>query len=224
MPEAVKLLTEDGIEIAGLYWPADGATKRLALLLHMMPATKESWSDFTPLLTARGFAALAIDLRGHGQSVKPDDPTFDYRLFEDRDHMAKRLDAEAAARWLLDRTGLPESQLAVVGASIGANLAIQFLAEHPEVPAAVALSPGWDYHGVTTPDKVETMSPSQSLMVAASQEDERSFRTDRDLKALRPDIAVKEFQDLGHGTTIFINQPAFMEEVADWLAQKVPRG
>lgn len=224
MPEAIKLLTEDGIEIAGLYWPADGAARRLALLLHMMPATKESWSEFAPQLAERGFAVLAIDLRGHGQSRKPDDPTFDYRLFEDRDHMAKRLDAEAAARWLLDKAGLPESRLAVVGASIGANLAIQFLAEHPDAPAAVALSPGWDYHGVTTPDKVERMRPEQALMVAASEEDERSYRTDRDLKEIRPDIAVKEFQGLGHGTTMFVNRPEFMTEVADWLAGKVPPG
>lgn len=222
MPEKVSLKTEDGIDIAGLYWPASGRATRLALLLHMMPSTKESWLEFAPLLVERGFAVLAIDLRGHGQSRKPDDPTFDYRLFEDSDHMAKRLDVEAAAEWLIRTAGLGRERMGVAGASIGANLTIQFAAEHPEVPAAVALSPGWDYHGVTTPDKVEKLRPEQALMVAASEEDERSYRTDRDLKEIRPDIALKEFQGLGHGTTMFVNRPEFMVEVADWLAEKVP--
>jgi pimeloyl-ACP methyl ester carboxylesterase len=224
MPEKLTLKTQDGIDIAALYWPAEGRAERLALLLHMMPSTKESWLEFAPLLVERGFAALAIDLRGHGESKNPDDPTFDYRLFEDRDHMAKRLDVEAAADWLIAKAGLGRERMAVVGASIGANLAIQFEAEHPEVPAAVALSPGWDYHGVTTPDKVEKMGPEQALMVVASEEDERSYLTDRDLKEIRPDMAVKEFQGLGHGTTIFVNRPEFMTEVADWLSEKVPKG
>jgi alpha-beta hydrolase superfamily lysophospholipase len=227
MPERVTLTTEDGIKIAGLFWSPDMAKvdhygPRGALLMHMMPATKESWSDFAPLLAEAGFSVLAIDLRGHGESRDPHDLTFDYKLFTSREHRAKRLDAEAAVAWFAQEHRLMPANLAAVGASIGANLSIQLGADHPEIPAVVALSPGFDYHGVTTLDKVRLYRPEKKLLLAASEEDELSFRTNRELKEIKLDTDLHEFADKGHGTTMFVNDPEFMVEVALWLSDNVP--
>lgn len=223
MTENVEIMTADGVRIAAVY---DAAARPgpAALLLHMMPATKESWAEsgFTGLLVRAGFSVLAIDLRGHGQSRQTaDGRQLDYKLFGDRDHQAKMLDAEAAAAWLKEKAGVVDENLAVVGASIGANLAIAFAAAHPRMPAAVALSPGLDYRGVTTPDKVRRLGPDQSLFLAASSEDEMSFTTDRRLAEIRPDMLLKEFEGAGHGTTMFKNRPELMSEAVAWLRQKV---
>jgi alpha-beta hydrolase superfamily lysophospholipase len=223
MTENVTFQTSDGVRIAAVY---DAAARPgpAALLLHMMPATKESWADsgFTRLLVQAGFSVLAIDLRGHGQSrTAADGRQLDYKLFGDREHQAKVLDVEAAAAWLKQRAGVTEDRLTAIGASIGANLSIAFAAAHPRVPAAVALSPGLDYRGVTTPDKVRHLVPGQSLFLAASSEDELSFQTNRRLAEIRSDILVKEFDGAGHGTTMFQNRPELMGEIVAWLKEKV---
>lgn len=221
MPKPVRLETADGVTLAGLYCRGSGRGPA-ALLLHMMPATKESWQALTPQLLRFGWTILAIDLRGHGQSVNgPGRTRLDYKLFEDADHQAKIHDVEAAMKWLADRAGVPASRMALVGASIGANLAIAYAAAHPEVPAVAALSPGLDYRGVTTPDKVGRFRPEQALLLAASAEDELSFATIGELAKLKPDAVVKKFHGAGHGTGILESQPKFLVELAGWLNERV---
>lgn len=220
MPEKVNFDTEDGVTIVADYYEgASGGPS--ALLLHMMPAVKESWNGFAAALVDAGYShVLAIDLRGHGESVSGGDGRLDYKAFEDADHQAKIRDVEAAVKWLEGR-GAEKGRLAVVGASIGANLAIAYGADHPEVPAVVALSPGFDYRGVTTPDKVERYAEGQGLYLVASEEDELSFGTDRQLGGIKKDAAVKELKGAGHGTTMLENEPGLTEEIIEWLKGRV---
>lgn len=218
--ERVTFLTEDGVTIVGLY-TAGTEGGPAALLLHMMPATKESWAAFTDGLVAAGFGhVLAIDLRGHGESTAgPGGEVLDYRLFEDADHQAMAVDVEAAAAWLVREHGAELGRLLMAGASIGANLAIGFGAAHTEVPAVIALSPGLDYRGVTTTDKVAAYAPEQRLYLAASSEDQLSYMTDKGLADLRREGTVlKEFDGAGHGTAMFDAAPGFLEELVAWSA------
>lgn len=220
MPERVDFNTEDGVTIvADFYEGQTGGPS--ALLLHMMPADRKSWRGFATALLDAGYSrVLAIDLRGHGESVRKGNEKLDYRQFEDADHQAKIMDVEAAVRWLESR-GAEQKRLTVAGASIGANLAIAFGADHPEISAVVALSPGLDYRGVTTPDKVERYAPEQGLFLAASEEDELSFRTDRQLADIKDDAVLKELKGAGHGTKMFDNEPVLMAEVVEWLRGNV---
>ncbi len=207
MPTRVTFPTGDGVAIVGAY--AEGRSGApAALLLHMMPATKESWDRFAEKLSARGFATLAIDLRGHGESVAAED---------DR---AMGLDVEAAMRWLADR-GHDPKRTVIVGASIGANLAIGYAAAHHEIPAVGTLSPGLDYHGITTENEVAAMAPSQALLLAASDEDQYSFMTIHALAKRKPDATLRELRGAGHGTAMFERDPGFMEEAITWLAENV---
>jgi pimeloyl-ACP methyl ester carboxylesterase len=48
--------------------PADGP---LVLLLHGFPARWSTWRDILPALAARGYLAVAPDLRGYGESDRP---------------------------------------------------------------------------------------------------------------------------------------------------------
>ena len=49
-----------------------GEGDRVAVLLHGMMGSAESWHRVVPLLVERGFRVLALDLPGHGLS--PRDP------------------------------------------------------------------------------------------------------------------------------------------------------
>jgi alpha-beta hydrolase superfamily lysophospholipase len=220
MAERVVFTTQDGVEIVGAYRAA-GRPLGAALLLHMMPATKESWDAFAALLQERGISSLAIDLRGHGESVRRGAERLDYKAFTDADQQAKRLDAEAASAWLAGREGA--SPKLVVGASIGANLAIRYAASHPETRACLALSPGLDYRGVTTEEAVRGLAAGQGLMLAASEEDEYAFASMQSLMSVgsAAERLTRDLRGAGHGTAMFDRDPAFMREAADWLASRL---
>jgi pimeloyl-ACP methyl ester carboxylesterase len=219
----VTFLTDDGVRLVGDFCRGrgDGPT---ALLLHMMPATKESWSGLGQLLVGSGFSVLAIDLRGHGESVEgPAGRRLDYRTFTDAEHQSKILDVATAVRWLGTERGEAVSPPVIVGASIGANLAIAYAGDHHEIPAVAALSPGLDYRGITTADRVRQFAPGQSLFLVASEEDERSFPAVRELARLKPDARLKEYRGAGHGTKMFDSEPALMTELAAWLNEHAGR-
>ncbi|HTK59850.1 MAG TPA: alpha/beta fold hydrolase, partial [Candidatus Baltobacteraceae bacterium] len=163
-PEPILLETSDGVRISGAFYAAD-QLRGQALLIHMMPATKESWSAVASALSSRGIACLAIDLRGHGASSGGPDG---YRAFSDAQHQAKGLDVEAGIAWLRAQGSVP---LRVAGASIGANLAIRAAAEHEDIVACLALSPGLEYRGVATEDAARKLRGSQRLFLAVSSED-----------------------------------------------------
>lgn len=215
-PEPIVLIAQDGVRLAGAYLDAD-QPRAAALLLHMMPATKESWSAFAFRLSALGVASLAIDLRGHGASTQGPEGRLDYRHFDDAGHQAKRLDVEAALSWLREKhPGLP---LIAVGASIGANLALRAMAEHADVTAVLALSPGLEYHGVAAQDAVRRLRPGQKAMLAASREDAYAASSAEMLAAEPTEARVETLlvDGAGHGTAMLERDPSLADRVSSWI-------
>lgn len=210
-------MTSDGVEISGLYDPSN--EEKFVILLHMMPATKESWLPFMELLSQTGYGSLAIDLRGHGKSVNHGG--LDYKTFSDKQHQKSLLDVEAAFEFLKD-LGVEEEDIVVMGASIGANLAIQFLQQHPHVLGAIALSAGIDYRGVVTDVPIQDLEEDQKILLLASSEDEYAFESAVELQELchGQTTFIKE-KGLGHGTDLFVNKPELMDEVIEWIENEI---
>jgi len=214
MKETIRLRAADGVEIVGDYYPAWGT--RGVLLLHMMPADRKSWQELAVKLQQAGFHALAIDLRGHGESRGG---PLGYKQFSDVEHQASRLDVEAGAAFLREKGVL---DLSLVGASIGANLALEYLVNHLEARAAVLLSPGLDYRGLAIGPFMEKLGPAQTTMLVASEDDIYSFDTVQLLArqaVLSKRRMVKIFKGGGHGTAIFERYPEFVDEVVTWVAR-----
>jgi pimeloyl-ACP methyl ester carboxylesterase len=61
----------DGLRLHGLRWD-DLGRGRPALLLHGLASNARIWERVSPALAEGGLAPVAIDLRGHGLSDKPD--------------------------------------------------------------------------------------------------------------------------------------------------------
>ncbi len=212
MAERVTLTTSDGKTIIGDYFGKSG--EPAVLLLHMMPATRESWRAFSEKLNAAGFQTLAIDLRGHGESQGGPDG---YRKFPDEVHQSSIHDVEAGVK-LLKSKGAP--RIFIAGASIGANLALWYAAEHKEIDGVILLSPGFNYRGLKTESYVSGLKGSQGVYLAASRDDSYSAETVEGLFAKTPLGVKKEFkmfERAGHGTTMFEKEPAFMDELTSWL-------
>ena len=160
MGQRINFVTDDGVHIAA-DWTTAPTTIGAAILVHMLPSTKESWGSFQQQLARRGIASLAIDLRGHGDSRTTDDGrTLDYRAFSDQDQRLSIQDLIAAYEWIRGR-GIDQGRIAAVGASIGANLALRLLAEEPTMPCALLLSPAISYHGVEVMDITDYVAPER---------------------------------------------------------------
>ncbi len=213
MKKRVALLTTDGIEVVGDY--RNTGQKHIAILLHMMPATKESWETFAERLLEVGYASLAIDERGHGESTMGG--TLNYKEFTDAQQQAKRLDVDAAISFAKQK-GFPEGKMVIVGASIGANLAIQALVDHQEIDLAIALSPGLNYHGVKTESLICQFHNGQRAILVASDDDPESFASIQTLHLANPtQTLLMNRSGIGHGTTMLEKDPALVDELISHL-------
>ena len=128
--EEVTLRTEDGLALAGWYFPAPGAGGRAAVLVHGKDSNRldsENLAFVARTLHRAGYAVLAFDLRGHGAS--------EGSRFSLGHH--ERKDIAAAIDHLVAR-GHPMPRIALIGESMGASAALQALRLRPDVGAVVA--------------------------------------------------------------------------------------
>lgn len=200
--EKVNILAVDGRKIAGNFYSV-AKPRGWLLLIHMMPATKESWRGFAGKLQEYGYASLAIDLRGHGESTAGPDG---YKNFTDEQQQASIYDLDAGWDFLKLRGATPEGT-ALIGASIGANLALEFIAErNTGVGKAVFLSAGSDYRGIKTEPLAEKLKNGQSIVFVTSKDDGDNAKENRILYDLAPKDVNKHliiYEHGGHGTDIF---------------------
>ncbi len=228
MQEKIILKTIDNKEIIGDYTEAHN-TKGVALLLHMMPSTKESWSVFREELASAGFSSLAIDLRGHGESA---DGPEGYVDFTDKENQDSFLDVEAAMEFLSTK-GVLKNNIFLAGASIGANLALEYQVKNTEVKATILLSPGLNYRGILGGELAKNLKDSQASFIIGSEHDCGYFGVDKTSEnKCASDMAkeifdnasvinkkIKLFPNSAHGTTILLRNEGFHKELLDWLGK-----
>ena len=223
MPERITFTTSDHITIVG-DWVTSPTMIGAVLLLHMMPATRQSWAQLQRLLATQGVASLAIDLRGHGESTHDrHNAVLDYRRFTDPEHAASIEDVAGAVQWIRVR-GIEPARIAIAGASIGANLALWYLSENPVIPAAALLSPGENYHGISALDAAPNVLPHQSVWMAASSgDDDESVRAVDDIATLidPEQVTVEKLVSAGHGTHMLQADAALTNRLAEWLRDRI---
>lgn len=218
--KAITLNTKDGLEIvADYYEPSDAGSNKGAILLHMMPATRESWREFAPQLAERGYHVIAPDLRGHGESQSGSEG---YKSFTDEEHQASSQDVEASYKHLREQ-GVEE--FSIIGASIGANLALEFMASHADVKRGVLLSAGLNYKGLETLPLATQLKGDQGVLFVASHDDGRSsgncVAMNEELMSAIPEGPEKRliaYENAGHGTDMFDKEnPDLAQEILQWL-------
>ena len=206
------LSTKDGLTIVGDYY--QGSRNCAVLLLHMMPANRTSWQALATQLQEHTFHVLTIDLRGHGESTGG---PYGYQTFSDAEHKQSIFDIESSMEFLHSK-GM--KKIHIGGASIGANLALQYAGQHPGVASVMLLSPGLDYHGIHADIWIENLKPHQAILLMASDDDIYSFtsvKTLFDCSSNLPKREVKLLSEAGHGTNVFKKNSGFIDELVVWL-------
>lgn len=219
----VEYTTADGVVIMGDYWtPIDMSKKAPAvILLHMYRSDRSAWLPLVPELEKAGFAVLTIDLRGHGQSTKPEDRELKKRVAaRDPDlFQAMHGDVTGAYHWLQQRPEVDLSRLAIVGASVGCSVAIDYAGRDKSVDVTVLMTPGKSYLGLDSMAHIKKYGGRPVLMLAS--EEERSGGTDA-LAKLADDAVIKIYDQSGiHGTRMFGKVPGIASLIAKYLAEQV---
>jgi len=188
----------------------------------MLGRDRNDWNSFVSTLTnsTNGYAALAIDLRGHGESVNQNGKAISFQSFTPDDFNKMMLDIKAAKKFLVTQKGINPNNIAIVGASIGANVALKYAAMDPSIKAVVALSPGLDYKGVTTSDTIKKyMNP---IYIATAGKDPIAGRDPQTLcNEINCGNHLKVYQDSSsHGTDMFLDSslnPSLDKLIISWL-------
>jgi pimeloyl-ACP methyl ester carboxylesterase len=108
VPDVQRLAVAEGVSLHALVWR--GGAERAFLLVHGLSSNCRTWEGVASQLHDAGHPVAAVDLRGHGQSDKPDEG-YDFRS------MTADLRAVIAA--------LGFERPVVVGQSTGGNLAVE---------------------------------------------------------------------------------------------------
>ncbi len=190
-PEPITLARAD-ITLAADFHPAEPDAP-VILLLHMLNSSRAAWQPLLPDLSAAGYALLNIDMRGHGDSGGS------------RDWDAAIADVvDGWVGWLAQNDQLGDEGLAIIGGSIGANVAIISCAELDNCRGAIALSPGLDYRGVKPePALVDGLAERAALLVASQADSSSSSAIRQMFLHANGDVTARLFRGRAHGTRLF---------------------
>ena len=209
--QRVTLRTEDGATLSATWYEPSSRPAPAVILVHMLHRSRRDWDSFGHRLAGDGIGALAIDLRGHGDSQRssmPDTST-------ETGYAAMVLDIKAARRYLAGRYDVQPSRIGIAGASIGANLAALAAADGSLVSLAL-LSPALDYRGLRIEPVVKKIrSP---MLLVAGTDDAYASRSVRELqKAGGGERQVLILDHAGHGTVMLSRDENLSRGLVDWF-------
>lgn len=227
--KTVKFTTADGVEIvADFYAPKTDTPAPTVILLHMYRSSRAAWKPLIPHLHDAGFAVLALDLRGHGGSVNPRSERLAQRAV-DRDpglFNAMHGDVFAAYEFLSKQPQCDLSRLALVGASVGCSVALDYARQDRSVDAVVCLSPGEGYLGVDSLSHMTQIAEKGGravLLMAAPGERKACDALQAVYKEATVEITSPGSKDgdKAHGTNLFGQVDGIEKRVAGFLVSHV---
>ena len=198
----ITIKTVDGLNISGTLYGNE--SRDGIVMVHQMGKDRESWKPIIHKLKNK-YKILTIDLRGHGKSQG------DITKFTDGDYQKFPNDVQAAA-FYLKRIGV--KNIAIVGASIGANAALQYAVKDENVSTLVLLSPGIQYHGI---DSIKPATRySNAMLLVSGNADKYSTSTVNTLRYAHPNAKLVTYSTSAHGTEIFGRNVGLEDEIYSW--------
>jgi pimeloyl-ACP methyl ester carboxylesterase len=142
MPEPSRFHARDGSELAyRFYPPADGSTKKIAILIHGSGAGSPGMNQIAKALAGEGFAVVSPDIRGHGGSGTRGDIAYLGQLDDDLEDLVAEL-----------RRQFSQARFTLLGFSSGGGYALRVAAGKlaSAFDRLVLLSPYLGYNAAST--------------------------------------------------------------------------
>lgn len=213
--EGFSFETFDGVTLHGSFDLPVGvqAPIPVALLLHGYGENRGVWGALTERLLAGGWAVLAIDLRGHGNSQSRGQSVVLPEQSWRRDPQQFPLDLNPALDWLKTRPRLDTNRIAVIGSDIGASLALIAGGRFAEVATVVAINPNLD-EALAMAGTARDFSPRTVYLVVSDPQVSDRIR-EYVLGALR--VRVLRPAPESANTAVWIGTSDTIEEILRWL-------
>jgi alpha-beta hydrolase superfamily lysophospholipase len=209
-PRTVSFRTDDGHNISAAWYEPSVRPAPAVVLIHMLGRSRRDWDGVASQLSADGIGALAIDLRGHGDSQGSSPPV------APPDYAALVTDVTAARRYLGSRSDVQHARIGIAGASIGANLAVLAAAGDASTVSLALLSPSLDYRGLRI--EAAARKYTRPILLVASDDDAYAGRSVKDLQKAGGGVReVLMLSHAGHGTTMISRDPDLARALVDWF-------
>lgn len=207
--QRVSFRSDDGTTIAATWYEPSSRPAPAVILVHMLHRSRRDWDQVASRLASEGVGALAIDLRGHGDSSGS-------IPLPDTGYGAFVLDVKAARRYLSGRSDVQHGRIGLAGASIGANVAALHAADDGAIGSLALLSPSLDYRGLRIESAMRRFE--HPALLVASDDDPYAMRSARELQkagsAMRETIVVNR---AGHGTVMLGRDGDLPRRLVDWF-------
>lgn len=206
--EDIFFTADDGLVIHATFYHARSPDSPTIYLIHDIGSDRTVWSEKARDLQERGYNVMAMDMRGHGESVdslRSDEPL----LWQDmvhQDFLQFSADITAAYRWVQgeDEEGSPNTEAGAEGAMIGVGKGGLFVLNQvarmsrERMMSAVILSPTLDCYGLDVIQVTEDYGDQRPLVLVSSEGDGTGKL------AIDTILEIKAQQDEYNGDGIFV--------------------
>lgn len=222
VPKKTVRFDAQGVEVVGWFWRGREPSAPAVVLVHQLGSDRREWEPFVERLRAQGdLHVLAIDLRGHGESVHGSAGAISWTTFAAADWPGVVEDVRAAIRWMQEASGQRPAKIGVVGSSIGSSAALCAAVDDATIAAAILLSPGLSYRGIETLPAMQRWGRRPILLLAAEGDADSARAVEALARAAsRADRHVYSGAD-GHGVRLAGDAPDLYPRMALWLAGKL---
>ena len=203
----IGLKTDDNVRIKATFYKGSKDMPSI-ILLHMLHRNRHDWDKFAEMLQNNGYNTISIDSRDHGES------DLKWNSFSEKDFNNMVLDAKAAKDFLIN-DGIGD-KIAIIGASIGANTALNFAAQDDSIKTIILLSPGLDYRGVKTEESI--LKFKDPVLIIVSDGDSYAAESSRKLNSLSKNSTLKIYNGSEHGTSM-IGKTDIDKVMVEWLGK-----
>lgn len=212
--EPVTVEASDGLVLVGDYYPLSVNMQHTGvLLIHMLNSNRRAYDPLIPYLLDAGYSVLNVDMRGHGDTGGA------------RDWPLAEQDVQVWLDWMGEQPGLYPG-VAIIGGSIGANLALMGCNASEQCVTAVALSPGQDYTGVMPENALFAAGDAWSAYLIGSHDDTYSAQSIEWFFANAPgEVSARLYPGRAHGTNLFGNElESVSHTIVSWLDEHTRAG
>jgi acetyl esterase/lipase len=137
--------------------------------------------------------------------------------FKDADYKPMVSDVGVAAQYLYDNNVVNIDRVYIIGASMGANLAVMYGVTDAKVKKVVMLSPSANYHGLNPIPSIEDFS--KPILFVYSKLDDQSARDVRNFLEMgqggREEIAYANSH--AHGNEMFREHADLEQKIIDFI-------
>jgi alpha-beta hydrolase superfamily lysophospholipase len=222
-PADLNVTTSDGVRLAITYYPSNRGREAVPiLLLHMSKGSRTDYKYLASELQQQGFAVIVPDLRGHGDSTQQKLGGNEYTLsaaklpVEQYKYMVEK-DMYAVKEFLWEKNNAKElnlNKLCVIGAEMGASVAVNFTAFDAAgygdsdrgpyygplqlglfVKALVLLSPEVSFKGLPLAPLPGDLRKTLPVLILVGKEDPKSLNEAERVSKLFKRIDPKKAED-----------------------------